>query len=376
MEIGCNLEPETAETYKSEWELYTSFCQRIGEHQVPGRDKPWRIDVVSRYLWWQQNCNSWRTLAGVKSKLKHCGLCHGYLLPTAERDGSTKMRLQLAMVTQVIKKKQIKKKKAAGKSTAVKRSLALGRVAVGLSFSAHGAASARGFKKQSDEIQAMLTRCVSMSTGGMRFRLLRELWKDSSLRWSSVDNTYRFGNDWRKMKRGGPYTISFPSKPKFSSMIYPRFSTDGRQIDTFTAADVLGWRAKQVGSMKARRLFSSKGAGEPVRSDFQKFIRQTFKSLLVGNRKEIAKLVQEMTPHSFRAGMASDMHRAGVPVKTIMKQGRWESERAMSQYIRDGLGQQIRSAEYRRIPTGWRPTLTSKAARSNTRRPHCTIRRR
>ena len=110
-EIGCNLEPETSETYKSEWELYTSFCQRIGEHQVPGRDKPWRIDVVSRYLWWRQNCNSWRTLAGVKSKLKHCGLCHGYLLPTAERDGSTKMRLQLAMVTQVIKKKQIKKKK-------------------------------------------------------------------------------------------------------------------------------------------------------------------------------------------------------------------------------------------------------------------------
>ena len=44
--------------------------------------------------------------------------------------------------------------------------------------------------------------------------------------------------------------------------------------------------------------------------------------------------------------MASDVIRRGVPVKTIMKLGRWESERAMKQYVRDGLAQHLGSARF------------------------------
>ena len=70
---------------------------------------------------------------------------------------------------------------------------------------------------------------------------------------------------------------------------------------------------------------------------------------LVGPKGEIAKLIQAITPHSFRAGMAGDLEREDTPRPTIKKIGRWRSSRAMEQYIRDGLAQKLSSAKFRRI---------------------------
>ena len=217
---------------------------------------------------------------------------------------------------------------------------------MGLLFSAFGAASKSGFTTLPEAIQRMLARCPSMHTGCMRFGLLRDLWRQASMRWSNVDATYRLASDWRKMKRGGAYTVPFPSKPSMTAMTYPVFDEQGNETGSFTAADVLSWRASVVGSSRGRRLFGSRGCGTPTRSIFQAFLRQSFKRLLPGPVGEISALVSAITPHSFRAGMASDLHRMGVAVKAIMKVGRWESERAMAQYIRDGLAQRLASAEF------------------------------
>ena len=140
--------------------------------------------------------------------------------------------------------------------------------------------------------------------------------------------------------------VPFPSKPSMAAMTYPVFDEHGNETGSFTAADVLSWRASAVGSSRGRHLFGSRGCGAPIRSVFQTFLRQSFKRLLPGLAGEISALVSAITPHSFRAGMASDLHRMGVPVKAIMKVGRWESERAMSQYIRDGLAQRLVSAKF------------------------------
>ena len=191
--------------------------------------------------------------------------------------------------------------------------------------------------------------------------MLRELWRGGKgrLKWSTVDSTHRFACDWRKMKRGGAYTVPFPASPRFQSMTYPIYRSDGSATgETFTASQVFDWRVRATGSTRGKRLFSAAGAGEPVRSDFQHFIRRSFRSLLVGDRDEIKALVAAMTPHSFRAGMASDLMRCGVPVKTIMKLGRWESERAMLQYVRDGLAQRLRSASFAPVKV-WERTASA-----------------
>ena len=67
------------------------------------------------------------------------------------------------------------------------------------------------------------------------------------------------------------------------------------------------------------------------------------------DKREVAALVSGITPHSFRAGLASDLEWENIPRSRIKKVGRWNSDRAMEQYIRDGLAQRLRSIQYRSI---------------------------
>ena len=335
--------------YVDEWNLYVSFARKKFGRRVPGRDRAWRMDAVAQYLQWRsRRCNA-RTLEQVKSKIKHCGICYGYLLPTAKTEGPALQRLQLAMISKAIRKRLARALRAAGKPTGPKRSLALGRVAMGLLFSAYGATTFRGFAALPDAVAGWLTVCAAMGTGCMRFFLVKELWQLGCLRWSGVDSTFRFAADWRKMKEGGPYTVPFPASPQYAAMYYPAYSAGGAVVGSFTAADVLGWRVKQVGSARASRLFSPPGADAPRRSDLQCFMRWSFRSLLTMDRGELEALVEAMTPHGWRAGVAGDMHREGVRPKLIMRTGRWRSKRAMEQYVRDGLAQRLSQPTYRAI---------------------------
>ena len=46
-------------------------------------------------------------------------------------------------------------------------------------------------------------------------------------------------SDWRKMKRGGAFTVPFPLGPEFKVMKYNGYSKDGQQTNMFTAGLVL-----------------------------------------------------------------------------------------------------------------------------------------
>ena len=126
--FGHGLEQKSKEDYIKEWLLYTGFCRRRGEGNVPGKDTPWNVRILRQYLEWRSRRCNVRTLAGVKSKLKHCSLCFDHLLPTAKGETPASLRLQLALITKDIGKRQKREYKAAGKSYDPKRSLALGRV--------------------------------------------------------------------------------------------------------------------------------------------------------------------------------------------------------------------------------------------------------
>ena len=78
-------------------------------------------------------------------------------------------------------------------------------------------------------------------------------------------------------------------------------------------------------------------------------MRSSFKALLAEDDEEVAALVEAMTPHSFRAGMAGDLERENVSRNCIKKVGRWTSDRAMEQYIRSGLAQRLQRIAFHRI---------------------------
>ena len=347
--LGHGLEPKSKKAYIDEWSLYLRFCIRHGWRSIPGRDKPWSIATIQDYLEWRSKRVNVRTLHAVRSKLKHCSLCYNHLLPNAKGEGPATLRLQLAMIMRDIGKKQKKECKARGISADPKRSLALGRVAIGLLFSAYGATMRSGFDGLQESTRNWLVMCASMHTGCMRFKLLKEMCKNRSIRWSQADRTYRLAADWRKMKKGGAFTVPFPVHPEFKAMRYTGYDPQGRATDHFTAGLVLQWHIARRGSTKGN-LFSPLGSStKPSRRAFQVWLRESFKRLLVGNRKEIDALITAISPHSFRAGMAGDLERERIPRLHIKKIGRWTSDSAMEQCARDGLAQRIQKVQFKHV---------------------------
>lgn len=192
--LGYGLEPRSRAAYLEEWKLYLQFCADRGVKQVPGRDIPLTdVRVIHRYLGWRSLRVNVRTIHGIRSKLKHCSLCFNHLLPNAKGEGPTTLRLQLALVTRAIGKRQKRRCKVKGISSDPKRALALGKVAVGLLFSSYGAETRKGFQALNGSTQNWLVMC--MHTGCMRFQLLRKLCRLRTIRWFESDQTYRMASD-------------------------------------------------------------------------------------------------------------------------------------------------------------------------------------
>ena len=342
--------------YKKEWDIYVAFCVRNGWTRVPGRDRKWTIRTVGPYLRWRARGNCTTSIAQIKSKLKHFGICYDYLLPTAKGEGPAKLRLQLALVCKELAKSERRIKKKAGVPTGPKRSLALGHVAVGMLFSAYGAVDRKSFKALPEHVRHFLVMCVCMHTGAMRFQLVRELYKKATVRWSQPSAAYIMASDWDKMKRRvGTYSIKFPTRPKYDAMVYQVYDRQGREMRKFTAASVLRWQIAQEGSKRVKDLFAPSSGQMPSSRIFKQWLRASFRLLLKGKATEIEALVKAITPHSFRAGMASDLEREDVPRMVIKKMGRWSSARAMEQYMRDGLAQRLSKIQF------W--SITSKRGR-------------
>ena len=154
---------------------------------------------------------------------------------------------------------------------------------------------------------------------------------------------------WKMKNKTTEYNIKFPSKPKFRAMIYDAYDVHGEVTHHFTAAQVLQWHAEIEQSLRGKDLFAPDDDKILSSSKFKKWLRASFKACLKCSPEEAEKFTSTMTPHSFRAGITSELERAGVPRSIIKKLGRWSSDRAMKQYIRDGLTQLLRHTSVWRI---------------------------
>ena len=350
MDYGEGLEPRSVATYVKEWESYLHFCARAGVKRVPGRDVPWRIQELRKYLWWRATTNNVRSIAQIKSKLKHCSSCWGHLLPTLPHEAPANLRLQIYRVCRDIGKKQKAALAKRGLSAGKRQSLALGRVAVGLLFSAYGAATEEGFNALSRRLRHMLAMCAAMHTGCMRFELLRQIRKKGHFRWSQPDECWRVSSDWHKMKRRqGEFSVDFLQRPRHAAMFYAAYTEAGSVQHAFTAADVLRWHMRRVGSRAGADVFEPVAGKNLSSAEFQVWLRSSFRALLMEDSREVAAIVAGITPHSFRAGMASDLEHENVSRQRMKRVGRWDSDKAMEDYIRPRLAQRLRRLQFRVI---------------------------
>ena len=90
------------------------------------------------------------------------------------------------------------------------------------------------------------------------------------------------------------------------------------------------------------------GDGVPTRDVRQSWLRQTLLSALPVYEHKARKLVGDVTPHSFHAGLAGDLFREGLSLQTIGSVCRWNSSTTIRMYAeRSSMSTSRTSGQFR-----------------------------
>ena len=219
-------------------------------------------------------------------------------------------------------------KKRTNVSVAPSRALAVGAVGLGCLLDAYSVSDETSFDELPVEARDFLVASALAHSGCMRFG-----------HFSHNDKPYRCrdfktasGASWRLRSSWSKYEISatMQGTAAYSILFSPKGPAYGSS--TITAAALLSWHMK--GRAQSDMLFRTAGSnGLLSRSRFQAWLRLSFAAALPLMSKTQVGL---LSPHSFRAGRASDLWRSKASAEMIKRAGRWASS-AFRLYIRDGF---------------------------------------
>ena len=345
------LRPDTENSYRAEWSRYLRFASRLGfAPDVPGRDSPWLPFLLWRFLLFRSKKCKPSTVFGVLSALAHFGHYYRHILPTRKEDGDPLLHRDIANMKREISLYYCSKKGLKGLTYDVQHSTPLGKAAVELILSAFQVHSEQSFRRLAREDRFHVVASVMQHTKGLRFGHF--LWRDYSIDSFvlGADGTYRLSTDWHRYQGQRRYVLEFSSQPRWNCLRYDVHRLDGSIAATWTAADVLRWHFAMLSECGERLLFRPKLGEQPTRQDRKAWLQQTLLAALPLDEVDARKMVDDVTPHAWRAGIAGDLTKAEVAWNMIALWCRWHSMRAMRMYAsRPALSSARRSKRFRII---------------------------
>ena len=108
-------------------------------------------------------------------------------------------------------------------------------------------------------------------------------------------------------------------------------SQDGTPIALITAAQVLTWHFTQLRLVGERIVFQPDPNAPTTREDRQHWMRMIIRAALPSADTAMTR-INQITPHSWRAGLAGDLYREGVAALRIQTTCRWNSTRVVRIY--------------------------------------------
>ena len=201
-------------------------------------------------------------------------------------------------------------------------------------LSSYGVTSRAAFERLRRVDRHNIVAATIQHTGGMKFGqfITRDYTTDAFIE-DAYDSSYRLVTDYSRYTGERHFAIEFPASPRYDCMWYEvRSEVDGKVRYTVTAAMIMRWHFERLQRDDEIRLFRPKKGETPTREARQAWLRQAlWKALPMGEVKARA-LITDVSPHSFRAGLAGDLHREGVSLQTIGSVCRWNSVKAIRIY--------------------------------------------
>ena len=318
--------------YSKEWSKYVQFASQLGS-TIPGRDAEWDLDLVWEYLRFRARTCKPETLKQVLTKLSHFGVRNKFILATSKFDGNPHAYKSLAKMK---KQLAIDARQAAQDAGVpyepVDRCTPVGYKGVSMILSSFALTSEERFNALSRKDRHHIANTVMQHTGGMRFGGFgaRNYGLDAFV--IDAAGTIRLITDYSRYPGVRQFAIEFAASPRFEEMWYKIYAPSGAMIDSYPAATVLHWHFRRLQRDGERRVFAPVRGELCSRDDRQAWIRETLLAALPISEREARAAVEDVTPHSFRAGLAGDLFRAGVSLQRIASICRWHVPRVVRIY--------------------------------------------
>ena len=346
------IKPSTLRTYRSEWMRYVRFGEKMTT-SLPGRDREWDPMLLWAYMAFRAQSCCPATVVSNLSALAHFGITHGFVLPTSKYDGNPLLRHRVIRMKRQV---ALDRRSTTQCTYTPDRCTALGAASVGLLLSAFKVRDRHAFWSLSRAVRHNLAACVMQCTCGMRFGhfVFRRYTRDSFLR-DPEDGSFRLITDWHRYAGRHRFVLEFPAFLKWKCQTFTVRAFDGSVIDTFSAATLLTWHFEQLEQADEQLVFAPQGIWPACRDTRQRWLRDALLRALPLNDQRARRLVEEVTPHSFRPGIAGDLFREGASVWQIAFLCRWHSMQAVRLYTqRPSLSMARTSSSFRLIDTrGW-----------------------
>ena len=328
--LPSGLKKKSKESYAAEWQQYEQFVQRVWSVSVPGKHEQWNAFLLWKYLCFRARRCKPTTIFSCLSALAHLGTKWGYVLPTTKFDGNPLMYRQIKNMKREI---SLRYRDEHGISTFdVKQSASLGRDTISLLLSAFQMWSKLTFLRLGRADRHHIVASMMQHTCGMRFGhfLSREYRVTAFVQ--DANQSFRLMTDWHRYSGQRTYCLEFDVLPRWACLRYPVYAQDGTHRAYLTAADVMRWHFGQLRQAGESVVFAPVLGAPASRSRRKQWLQEALRAALPEGDTAARQQIELVSPHSFRAGLAGDLLRAGVPPQSIAIWCRWWSMRAMRMY--------------------------------------------
>ena len=330
--LPTGLKHKTQESYATEWLKYEKFVRRKWGTTVPGKHERWNAFVLWKYMCFRARRCKPTTIFSCLSALAHCGVMHGFVLPTTKFDGHPLMYKQIKNMKREISLRYQAAHGAAGATFDVKQSAPLGNGTVSLLLSAFQVCAKRAFRRLRRADRHHIVASMMQHTCGMRFgHFLSRGYRITSF-FKDANGSFRLMTDWHRYSGQRTYCLEFDVLPRWACLRYAVSAVDGTHLTTLTAAEVMQWHFEQL-QQAGESLVFEPVRGHPIsRVQRKQWLQQAILEALPASDVTVRRRVALVSPHAFRAGLAGDLLRSGVAPQSIAIWCRWWSMRAMRMY--------------------------------------------
>ena len=322
--VPHGLKQRTIDVYAREWSRYLEFAESHGFSVIPGRDALWVHSLVWRFVCQRATACKPSTLNSIFSALAHFGAQSGHLLSTSRFDSDS---LTYRVIVMMKKQLSLDHKEAFGGDPELygpNRCVPLGQRSISTLLSAFRVHNEPSFLQLDRADRHNLFGCVMQHTAAMRFgHFPSRAYTIDDFEVDPVDNSIRLVTDWHRYSGRRRYCLLFAAFPEHASQWYDIYSQRGHVIDRVAAATIMHWHFRALRASGERTVFAPDADAAASRDARQKWLRVKLLATTPLNEIRAREMIAEVTPHSFRPGLAGNLLAEGVPLKQITVICRW-----------------------------------------------------